>query len=109
MSEKLEDMKDGEYERRGLLKEGADKINDEINEDLREKIVDVMFPEQKDEDPEEEVILAEAIVKAKQAFINYLSEEYNYDPAYFRLKIVVEHLDVNFEEVLARTTYEEVG
>lgn len=62
-----------------------------------------------EEEPAEEVMVAEAIVKAKQAFADHLSEVYNYDMAYFRLKFVVEHLDASFSEILARTTYEEVG
>lgn len=57
----------------------------------------------------EEIIIAKGIVKAKEAFQSYLEDVHGFDPAYWRLKIVVEGLDDGFEEVLERFTWEDLA
>lgn len=56
----------------------------------------------------EEALVTKGILLAKKAFYDYF-ESQDLDPAYWRLKIVVETLDAGFEEVLERITWENLA
>ena len=55
------------------------------------------------------VMIAEAVDAAREAFEDVIFEKHGVEPAYCRLKLVVEVLDATFEEVLGRVTYEDLA
>lgn len=64
--------------------------------------------EEEDLNYSEEALIAKGVLLAKKAFYDYF-ESQDLDPAYWRLKIVVETLDAGFEEVLERITWENLA
>ena len=55
------------------------------------------------------VIIAEAVEKAKKAFQKHLEDEYNLDPAYWSLRIVVRSTSSDFTEFLNEYIYDDKG
>lgn len=83
----------------------------EKENEKEELVAEELAMEEEEEElgEKEEIIITKGIVKAKEAFQNYLENVHGFDPAYWRLKIVVEGLDAGFEEVLERFTWEDLA
>jgi len=61
------------------------------------------------EEKSDMVIVAEAVDKAKQAFQDHLEHEYNLEPAYWSIRIVVRGVSSDFNDFLNEYIYDNKG